>query len=123
MMGDMANPGYLLGIYLHLAHASQQRQRPHVRDRFLILAGSLASFMQLENLANYCRQKVLEHNKHHLVGRWPSMAGALADDDFLCFLRQIQRRFPLEKASEVYKLIDEDPKDIVKVIFDLSLKV
>jgi threonine dehydrogenase-like Zn-dependent dehydrogenase len=34
----------------------------------------------------------------------------------------ITHRFPLEKAPEVYKLIDEDPNDIVKVIFDLSLK-
>ena len=56
-----------LGIYLHLARASDQRRRPLVRDRLLILAGAIAAEIDLDAVAAYCRHQVLLHNPHHLL--------------------------------------------------------
>ncbi|MHB0955968.1 MAG: hypothetical protein ACYC6N_05505 [Pirellulaceae bacterium] len=104
----MSNPGYTLSIYLHLAAASHRRRRPHVRDRFLLLAGVVATEMDLDPLAAHCRKLVLHHNPRHLVGRWQSLREALSDADFLCFLKQLRRRYPHEKAEQLLQSLDID---------------
>ena len=90
-----------LGTYLHLARASQQRRRPLVRDRLLVLAGALAAEMDLDPIAAYCRREVLSHNPQHLVRRWPTLAIALGDEEFQSHRRQLQRRYPMEKAEQM----------------------
>lgn len=105
MIGSMSDPGYLLSIYLHLAAASHRRRRPHARDRLLLLAGCIAARMGLELIAAHCRHLVLEDNPNHLVRRWESMGEALRDDDFLCFLKQLQRRYPQEKAERMLQAL------------------
>ena len=90
-----------LGIFLHLAKASQQRVRPHVRDRLLVIAATMATQLDLPRVAAYCRQMVLEHNPQHLIGHYVTVAEALDDSDFLHLLRQLQRRFPLEEAERM----------------------
>lgn len=101
MILPMSQPVDLLGLYLHLARASQKRQRPHVRDRLLVLAGTIAARMELPSVAAYCRQQVLVHNPGHLVGHWPNLEAALDDADFLHLLRQLQRRYPQERAEQL----------------------
>jgi hypothetical protein len=101
----MSEPGYLLSVYLHLAAASQRRRRPHARDRMLIIAGSIAARMELEPVAANCRHLVLQHNPNHLVRRWESFAAALMDEDFLCLLKQLQRRYPQEKAERMLQTL------------------
>lgn len=100
-MGRMPDFGYLLSVYLHLASASQCRRRPHVRDRLLLIAGSIASEMGLESIASYCRYEVLQHNPRHLVRRWPTIAEALQQEDFRCVLKQLKRRYPQERAERM----------------------
>jgi hypothetical protein len=100
-MMRMADPGYLLSIYLHLAQASQRRRRPHVRDRLLVLVAAIAATVGLARLADYCRHLILEHNPHHLVGRWPTVLEAMETEDFHAYLRQVQRRYPQEKAERM----------------------
>jgi len=97
-MPDSAN---ILGLYLHLAQASLRRNRPHVRDRLLILSGIIAEQMKLNEVAAYCRHLVLEHNPNHLIRRWDSIGAALQDSDFLYFVKQLWRRYPLEKAESM----------------------
>jgi hypothetical protein len=97
----MSRPVDLLGLYLHLARASEQRRRPLVRDKLLLLAGVIAARMELPHIAALCRQRILEHNPGHMVRRWPTLGDALEDDDFLHLLRQAQRRYPLEKAERM----------------------
>lgn len=97
-----------LGIYLHLAKASQQRVRPHVRDRLLVIAATLASQLALPRIAAHCRQMVLEHNPAHLIGHYDTMADALGDSDFLHLLKQLQRRFPLEEAERMLSTLGID---------------
>jgi hypothetical protein len=97
----MSRPVDLLGLYLHLAHASEQRRRPLVRDKLLLIAGVIAARMELSHVAALCRQRILEHNPGHMVRRWPTFAAALDEEDFLHLLRQAQRRYPLEKAERM----------------------
>jgi hypothetical protein len=108
MMGNMFVSIDLLGVYLHLARASALRRRPQASDRFLILAGGVASWLLLPRIAAYCRQRVLEHNPHHLLGHWGSLEEALQDEDFLHFFRQLQRRYPQEKAERMLSTLEID---------------
>ena len=97
-MGDAAD---LLAIYLHLARASALRRRPLVTDRLLVLAAVTALHAALPPIAACCRAKVLAHNKHHLIGKWDSVADAVADEEFETFLQQLKRRYPPEKAEQM----------------------
>lgn len=102
----MPDPGYLLGVYLHLAQASRRRQRPHVTDRLLTLAAVTAVEMGLYPVAACCRSRVLEHNPHHMLRRWPVVREAIADDDFQHLLKQLRRRFPVERAEHLLQSLD-----------------
>ena len=104
----MSQPVDLLGLYLHLARASRQRMRPHVADRLLIIAGTIAARMKLAEIAAYCRRLVLDHNPNHLVRRWATFDAALDDSDFLHFLRLQQRRYPQEKAERMLDTLGID---------------
>ena len=90
-----------LGIYLHLARASDQRRRPLVRDRLLILAGAIAADIELDAVAACCRHPVLLHHPHHLLRQWPTLTAALNTEDFRCHLSQLFRRYPQEKAEQM----------------------
>jgi hypothetical protein len=103
---DVSEPIRLLGVYLHLARASELRRRPHVRDRLFVLAAVIASDAGLPRVAAYCRHRVLQHNPHHMIRRWPNLAEALEDPDFIYFLRHLQRRFPPEKAERMLEKLN-----------------
>ncbi len=104
----MSRPVDLLGLYLHLARASEQRRRPLVRDKLLLLAGVIAARMRLAHIAALCRKRILDHNPNHMVRRWTSFGEALEDDDFLSLLKQAQRRYPQEKAERMLATLGID---------------
>ena len=101
MMKAMSEPIDILGLYLHLAQASQRRHRPHVRDRLLVIAASIAARMGLSRISAYCRHKILEHNPRHLLRRWNTVEAGMEDSDFQHLLRNLQRRYPQEKAERL----------------------
>jgi hypothetical protein len=94
-----------LAMYLHLARASQQRQRPLVRDKMLLLAGAIAAERGLDQVAACCRQRVLAHNAGHLIGQYATFSTALEDERFQTYLRKLRRDFPLEKAEHMLDLL------------------
>ena len=98
----------LLANYLHLARASGARQRPDVRARLLVLAAVAAAYGSLDRIAAYCRQLVLEHNPHHMIGRWETVELALTEADFVHFLRHLERRFPFEKVEGMLESLGLD---------------
>ena len=97
----MSEPVDLLGTYLHLVRASGLRGRLLVRDRLLVLAGVHAADLGLRRIAAYCRHCVLAHNPQHYFRRWSTVEAALADPDFLYFLRHLHRRYPRERAERM----------------------
>jgi hypothetical protein len=97
----MADAEAMLGVYLHLARASNLRRQPMIRDKLLILAGVQAQEMGLDTISALCRHKILTHNGRHLVGQWPTLATALADDEFQSYLKQLRRRYSPEKTEHM----------------------
>lgn len=91
----------VLGLYLHLARASEQRQRWLVRDKMLVLAGVTAAEMELPTVAAFCREKVLQHNTGHVVGHFNSLEEALKDEDFHVYLVRLRSRYPRERAEHI----------------------
>ena len=97
----MSDESHELGVLLHLAQASLRRQRPLVRGRLLVLCSVFAANRQLHKLSQYCRAQILQHNPQHMIGKWPSVAEALLDDDFLTLLNRIRRSYPIERAEQL----------------------
>lgn len=90
-----------LAMVLHLARASEHRRRPFVRDKLLLIAGAEAVDLGLEQIGEYCRHKILEHNPGHLLRHFPSLSAARHDEHFLAQLRQAQRAYPREKVEHM----------------------
>ncbi|MBX7167226.1 MAG: hypothetical protein K1X74_12930 [Pirellulales bacterium] len=95
----------LLGLYLHLARAAEQRRRLLVRDKVLVLAAATAQELDLDSVAEYCRQKALAHNPGHLVGRFANLVDALQDDQFLAYLAHQRRSFPRERVEHMLQTL------------------
>lgn len=95
----MPDNTHQLGVYLHLARENERRQRQPERDRMLLLAGVIASEMQLTSVAGYCRTEILRNNPGHILRRWNTIQKALHDDLFQSFLKQVKRRHPSEHAE------------------------
>jgi hypothetical protein len=94
-------PIELLGIYLHLARASEKRKRPYVRGRLLVLAAALAAQMRLPRVAALCRRMVLADNSNHLLARWPSLDQASQDPEFQTLLQQLQKHYSPEYSERL----------------------
>ena len=97
----MADADRLLGMYLHLARASDLRRQPMVRDKLLVLAGVQAQEMGLEPISALCRHKILARNARHLVRQWPTLTAALGDEPFQSYLKQLRRRYSPEKIEHM----------------------
>ncbi|HVC92138.1 MAG TPA: hypothetical protein VND64_00530 [Pirellulales bacterium] len=97
----MAQSDDLLPLYLHLARASQRRNRPWVRDKLLVLSGAAAAERGLDMVASFCRRTILANNPRHLVGHHPTMAAAMEDERFQGHLAQLRRRYTRERAEHM----------------------
>ena len=86
-------------LFLRLAQAFNDRLLLPDRDRALVLAACCAELNQMPPVAEFCRQLILQNNRGHMVRKWNSMGDALQNADFVHFLRQIQRKLPVEAAE------------------------
>jgi hypothetical protein len=97
----MRRPIDVLASYLHLAQAAKRRRQPLVRDRLLLLASVIAAQINLAPIAAACRASVLKHNRRHMVGRWPTITAALAEEDFQCLVNQLSSRYGPERVEQL----------------------
>ena len=88
-----------LVLFLRLAQGFKDRLRLQDRDRALVMAASCAELNQMPSVAAFCRKLILQNNHGHMVRRWPTMAVALQESDFMHFLRQVRRKLPIEAAE------------------------
>src|SRR5262245_55476511 len=95
----MTPPIELLASYLHLARGAELRRQPLVRDRVLLLAGVIASQVELAPIAAACREQILAHNPGHMVARWPTIAEALQEHDFQSLVSQLSTRYGPERVE------------------------
>jgi hypothetical protein len=89
----------ILSVYLLVARISQRRRKAMVRDRLLLLAGSAALELGLWDVADLCRQKILDHNPGHLVRRFASLRQAAGDADYEALVAQLRRKYPFERVE------------------------
>src|SRR5438876_779743 len=101
----MSEADRLLGMYLHLARASQLRRQPMVRDKLLVLAGVQAQEMGLDTISALCRHRILTSNTRHLVRQWPTISAAVLDDRFQTYLKQLKRRYSGEKVEHMLETL------------------
>ncbi len=88
-----------LALYLRLAQAFKNKMEMLNRDRALVLAGVCAAILEMKGIAAFCRKLILQNNHGHMMKRWPTFTDALQAEDFHVFLKQIRRRFPVERAE------------------------
>lgn len=97
----MRPPIDVLADYLNLARAAETRQQLLVRDRALLLAAVIAAQIDLAPIASECREEILRHNPSHLTGRWPTIAAALAAEDFQTLVGQLSTRYGPERVERM----------------------
>jgi hypothetical protein len=98
--------------YAHLARVSQDKQQLAGRDRFLVLAAAAACRAGWPLAAACFRQKLLEHNPRHQIGRHATAADALRDREFQALLRQLERRHPYEQAEHLVRTLGIDLAEV-----------
>jgi hypothetical protein len=104
----MRQPIDVLADYLNLARAAGLRWQPLVRDRALLLAGVIAAQIDLAPVAGACRDEILRHNRRHIVGRWPTVAAALEEEDFQTLVNQLSRRYGPERVERMVEQLEID---------------
>ena len=98
----MAPPVELLGTYLQLVRGAERRRQPLVRDRVLVLAAVLAAQMEgLTPIAECCRERILQHNRGHMLSRWPTVAEARRHEDFQSLVNQLASRYGTERVEQL----------------------
>ncbi len=85
--------------YVKLAAVSERKHQLTGRDRLLVLATAAAGRAGWIDVADRCRQLVLEHNPAHLIGRFSTAADALRSPDFTPLLNQLERMCSYERAE------------------------
>lgn len=106
-----------LVLYLRLAQAFKQKLRMPDRDRALVLAGTCAAILDMKSIDDFCRKIILQNNHGHMMKRWSSFAEAIRMEDFGIFLKQLRRRFPIERA-ETFLLQMKYECDVVREDYD-----
>lgn len=87
--------------YLKLAAVSHEKRQFPGRDRFLLLAGTEACRSGLLDVAETCRELVLQSNSRHMVRRYDTLMDALRDAEFQPFVKQLERFCPVERAEHL----------------------
>jgi hypothetical protein len=85
--------------YVRLADVSQRKHQLLGRDKLLVLAAAAACRAGWIDVAERCRQLVIEHNPAHRIGTYPTVADALRSDEFVPLLTQLERLCSYERAE------------------------
>ena len=105
----MADHERAMLAYVTLARISAEKQQLDGRDRFLILAGAAACRAGWLDVAARCRELVLAHNPHHLLGAHSSFPDALRSEEFDPFLKQLERNCGDERAEHLLRELGVEP--------------
>lgn len=111
-------------IYEELATLEAERGDAQMRDRFLILAADAALTVGLRADAERLRLLLLEHNPHHLLRPYPSMADALTSSDVARYVADLRRSYPPAEAGRFLEELRSDavsPEEQVHQIETLNV--
>ena len=103
--------------YVRLAEVSRRKRQPLGRDKLLVLAAAAACRAGWPDVAQRCRELVLEHNPAHLVGKTVTVADALRSEEFAPLLKQHERLCGYERAEFLVNDLDLEsasPSDVAE---------
>lgn len=87
--------------YLFLAAESHCKKQIPGRDRFLILAMIAACEIGFLELAERCRELIVQSSPHHLLNRYSDSEEAMQSEDFQVFGKQVSRFCTTERAEQL----------------------
>ena len=93
------DPFQELILYLRIAQAFKNRLQMSDRDRALVMAGTCASVLQMNSIANFSRKLILQNNQGHMLRKYEAFAEALEDSDFGVFVKQVRKKLSPDSAQ------------------------
>jgi hypothetical protein len=90
-----------VSIYRELADLYQQQGQSQLRDRFLLLAALAAHESGNASEADRLRQRLLQHNPHHLIKPFSNFAEAMRSPDVQTYVRDLKQSYPPETAQQM----------------------
>jgi hypothetical protein len=95
-------------VYSELATLCDRQGQPQVRDRFLVLAADAALSAGRAEEAERLRQRLLQHNPHHLLKPYASFAEAMAAPDVQSYVSALRRSHPFDAAEQLLQTLRKD---------------
>jgi len=105
----MRNPETLLRVYEELASRFTRQNEPRFRDHCLVLAADAALSAQRPQDAERLRQRLLQHNPHHLLRPFASMTEAMQAPDVQEYIGDLRRQWPPEFVQKLYLGSRDEP--------------
>jgi hypothetical protein len=90
-----------VNTYRELAEIYESRKEAQMRDRFLVLAADAALTAGRTAEAERLRGVLLQHNPHHLLKPYASLAEALKSADIRNYVAALRRSHPYERAAQL----------------------
>lgn len=88
-------------VYRELAEDFERQGQAQMRDRFLVLAADAAFAAGQKDEAERLRNRLLQHNPHHLLKPYSSFAEAMKSADVQNYVGTLRRNHPYEKAEKL----------------------
>lgn len=92
--------------YVMLADLSQQKRQRLGRDKFLVLAAAAGCRAGWLDVAERCREIIVTGTRAHHINRYPTVAEAMRNADFLQFLKPLERFCNYERAEFLLKELE-----------------
>jgi hypothetical protein len=86
-------------VYRELAENYGRQGQTQMRDRFLFLAADAAFSAGQPDEADNLRNRLLQHNPHHLLKPFNSFSDAMKSVDIRNYLAALKRSHPFEQAE------------------------
>jgi hypothetical protein len=98
----MRNPETMLRVYEELANRFVQQNEPRFRDHCLVLAADAALSADKPQEGERLRQRLLQHNPHHLLRPFATMTEAMQAPDVQEYITDLRRQWPPEFVQKLY---------------------
>jgi hypothetical protein len=91
----------IVSTYEELADREDTLGLLQMRDRFLILAADAALSLGQDTRAEKLRARLIQHNPHHLLKPYSTLADALTSSDVFSYVADLRHAYPPEEAERL----------------------
>lgn len=88
-------------VFRELASSFAQQGQDQLRDRFLVLAADAAREFNRADEAEVLRQRLLEHNPHHLLKPFASFEEAMQSEDVRSYVEGLRKKYPFDDSEQL----------------------